>query len=341
MKNILLSTCLYFFISSTVFSQNADSASYYFKKGMEEKDARRFAVAEKNFSKSIAFRQDYAEAYIENGKVNLEMRKIFDAQKNFTRAYELQPSNPEVIKQMTDLYFNNRQFQKAIELAQKCSACPDVDRTLGMCYYQTENYGKAQSYLQKALAKNDKDAEAAYSLGRTFLELENEKNAIPQYQKAIALDPSRNVWMYELGLIYYSQEDYKNALKYFNQATDAGYNKSNDFYENLGFAQIYTGDTENGAKTLNEVLSRKPNNTELLNNIANAMYEVKRYDDALLFFSKLLELNPKDASSLFMAGMVFQKKGEKEKGQKICDKAIEMDPSLARNRQKKDIPMGL
>lgn len=340
MKNILLTTSLYF-ISSVVFSQNADSASYYFAKGMEEKNARRFAVAEKNFSKSIEFRQDCVEAYIENGKVNLEMRKIYDAQKNFTKAYELQPSNPEVVKQMTELYFNNRQFQKAMEFAQKCSTCPDVDRILGMCYYQTEDYGKAQTYLQKAVVKNDKDAESAYTLGRTFLELENEKNAIPQYQKAIALDPSRNVWMYELGLIYYNQSNYKNALKYFKQATDAGYNKSNEFYENFGFAQIYSGDTENGAKTLNEVLIKKPNNKELLNNIANAMYETKRYDDALLFFSKLLELNPKDASSLFMAGMVFQKKGEKEKGEKICDKAIEMDPSLARNRQKKDIPMGL
>ena len=340
MKTLLLTTSLYFF-SSAVFSQHADSASYYFKKGIEEKDARRFAVAEKNFNKSIEFRQDYVEAYIENGKVNLEMRKIFDAQKNFTKAYELQPSNPEVVKQMTELYFNNRQFQKAMEFAQKCSSCPDVDRILGMCYYQTEDYGKAQTFLQKAVAKNDKDAEAAYTLGRTFLELENEKSAIPQYQKAITLDPSRNAWMYELGLIYYSQEDYKNALKYFNQATDAGYNKSNDFYENYGFAQIYTGDSDNGVKTLTEVLNKKPNNKELLNNIANAMYDTKRYDDALLYFSKLLELNPKDASSLFMAGMVFQKKGEKEKGQKICDKAIEMDPSLAKNRQKKDIPMGL
>ncbi len=340
MKNLLLTSSLYF-ISSVVFSQNADSASYYFTKGMEEKDARRFAVAGKNFDKSIAFRQDYVEAYIENGKVNLEMRKIYDAQKNFTKAYELQPSNPEVIKQMAELYFNNRQFQKAIEFAQKCIACDDVDRILGMCYYQTEDYAKAQSYLQKAVAKNDKDAEAAYTLGRTYLELENEKNAIPQYQKAIALDPSRNAWMYELGLIYYSQEDYKNALKYFNQATGAGYIKSNEFYENFGFAQIYTGDAVNGVKTLIEVLNKKPNNKELLNNIANAMYDTKRYDDALLYFSKLLELNPKDASSLFMAGMVFQKKGEKEKGKKICDKAIEMDPSLARNRQKKDIPMGL
>ncbi len=340
MKNLLLTSGLYF-ISFAVFSQNADSASYYFTKGIEERDARRFAVAEKNFSKSIEFRQDYVEAYIENGKVNLEMRKIYDAQKNFTKAYELQPDNPEVIKQMAELYFNNRQFQKAMEFARKCSTCPDADRIIGMGYYQTEDYGNAQIYLQKAVAKNDKDAESAYTLGRTFLELENERAAIPNYQKAIAIDPSRNAWMYELGLILYSQGDYKNALKYFNMAADAGYNKSNDFNENYGFAQIYSGDSENGAKTLAEVLNKKPNNKELLNNIANAMYETKRYDEALSYFSKLLELNPKDASSLFMAGMVFQKKGEKEKGQKICDKAIEMDPSLARNRQKKDIPMGL
>ena len=340
MKNISIITILYLF-SSPVFAQNADSAAYYFKKGMEEKEGRRFAVAEKNFSKSIQFKQDNVEAYIENGKVNLEMRKIYDAQQNFEKAYQLQPSNPEVIKQMADLYYNNHQFQKAMEFVQKCTTCENVDRILGMGYYQTEDYGKAQTYLGKAVAKDDKDAESAYTLGRIYIELENEKSAIPQYQKAIALEPTRNNWMYELGLIYYSQEDYKNALKYFGQAADAGYNKTNDYYENYGFAQIYTGDTENGVKTLDDVLKKKPNNKELLNNMANAMYETKRYDDALTYFSKLLELNPKDASSLFMAGMVFQKKGEKEKGQKICDKAIEMDPSLAKNRQKKDMPMGL
>ncbi len=340
MKSLFVTTALYLF-STTAFSQNADSASYYFQKGIAERDSRRFAVAEKNFSKSIEFRPDYLDAYIENGKVNLEMRKIYDAQKNFARAYELQPSNPEVIKQMIYLYFNNRQFQKAMEFAQKCADCPDGARIIGMSYYHTEDYGKAQTYLQKAVAINDKDAESVYTLGLTYLELENEKGAIPQFQKAIDIDPSRNVWIYELGLIYYNQGNYKDALKNFNMATDAGYNKTNDFYENYGFAQIYTGDAENGVKTLTEVLNRKPNNTGLLNNIANAMYETKRYDDALLYFQKLLELNPKDATSLFMAGMVFQKKGEKEKGQKICDKAIEMDPSLTRNRQKKDIPMGL
>jgi hypothetical protein len=39
-----------------------------------------------------------------------------------------------------------------------------------------------------------------------------------------------------------------------------------------------------------------------------------------------------------MMGMSFQKKGEKDRGQQMCDKAIEIDPSLASLRRKKEIP---
>lgn len=340
MKNLTITALLCFFVN-LLFSQNSDSAQYYFKKGSEEAAIGHLAVAAKNFDKAIYLNPGFTEAYLANGKVNASMSRIYEANQNIVKAYELAPSNPEVIKEFTILSFNNHQFQKAIELAQKCTLCTDADRILGMSYYRTEDYGKAADFLQKALSKNDKDAEAAYTLGRTYLELENEKSAIQQYQKAITIDATKGGWMYELGLIYYNQNDYQNALRYFNKAAENGYNKTNDFYENYGFAQIYTGDAENGSKTLNRILERKPNNKELINNIANAMYETKRYEDALVYFQKLLQLNGNDASSLFMTGMTFQKMGQKEKGQKICDKAIEMDPSLARNRQKKDMPVGL
>ena len=327
--------------SCLLFSQINDSAKFYFDQGMQAEKNRLFAVAAKSFEKAILFNKNYSEAYIENGNVNLEMRKVDAALANFLKAFQLQAGGNEITRQLATLYFNNRQFQKAIDFSEKCKDCPDADRIIGVSYYNLEDYGKARNFLQRALSKNSQDAEVAYTLGRTYIELENEKAAIPLYQKAISLEPGRNAWMYELGLIYYSQEDYKNALKYINLAGDSGYNKSNDFYENLGFAQIYTGDINSGIKTLNEVLTRKPNNKELINNMANALYETKHYDTALTYFTKLLDLNPKDAASLYMVGMIFQKKGDKQKGKKMCDKAIEMDPSLAKNRQKKDMPMGL
>ena len=340
MKNLIPTAFLCIF-TNLLFSQSTDSSQYYFQKGLGESALHHFAVAGKNFDKAIQLNPNFTEAYLANGKVNLEMSRIYEANQNFTKAYQLQPANSEVIKGLTNLYFNNRQFQKAIDLAQKCNDCDNTDRILGMSYYHTEDYGKAIQFLLKAISKNGKDGEVAYTLGRTYLELENEKNAIPQFQKAVALEPSKSQWAYELGLIYYNQNDYKSALKYFSLAEENGYHKNNDFYENYGFAQLYTGDAENGLKTLTLILERKPNNTELLNNIANAMYETKRYEAALDYFKRLLDLNPKDANSLFMAGMTFQKMGQKEKGQKICDNAIAMDPSLARNRQKKEMPMGL
>jgi tetratricopeptide (TPR) repeat protein len=337
----LLFIVFFSLITGISFCQNKDSAQFYFKKGVEENTAKLYAVAAKDFDKAIHFNPDFTEAYIANGKANLSMRIIGKAQENFAKAYELDPKNNEVIYQLATLTFNNRQFQKAIDLAQKCVNCDNASYILGMSYYNLEDYGKAEKYLKDALSKNDKNAEAAYTLGHTYLELENEKSAISQYQKAVELEPTRSQWSYELGLIFYNQNDFKSALKYFDLAVNNGYNKTNDYFENYGFAQIYSGDSENGIKTLNTVMERKPNNKELLNNIAHALYETKKYNEALNYFQKLLDLNPKDAQSLFMCGMVLQKTGQKEKGQKICDNAIAIDPSLNKYRQKNEMPAGL
>src|SRR5690349_25004872 len=118
MKNLLitLGCCLAAHLS---FSQSTDSSRFYFNNGIEENNARLYAVAAKDFDKAIKLNPNFIEAYIANGKANLEMRRIFDAVNNFSRAYELDPKNNEVIKELTSLYFNNRQFQKAIEFAEK------------------------------------------------------------------------------------------------------------------------------------------------------------------------------------------------------------------------------
>lgn len=339
MKSLLITLPAILF-ASVSFCQNTDSAQFYFNKGTEANTAKLYAIASNNFDKAIHFNPHFIQAYIENGKVNLSMRVIGKAWENFSKAYELDPKNNDIINELATLSFNNRQFQKAIDLVQKCMNCTNSSRILGMSYYNLEDYGKAEKYLKDAVNKNAKDADAFYTLGRTYLELEDEKSAMEVFKKAIELTP-KSQWIYELGLICYNENDYKDAVKYFESAAESGYNKSNDFNENYGFAQLYSGDTENGIKTLNLVLDRKPNNKELLNNIANALYETKKYQEALDYFTRLLNINPKDARTLYMAGMTFQKLGQKEKGQKLCDDAISLDPSLRRYRQKNEMPAGL
>lgn len=340
MKSALFTITIYLLPMGS-FCQDIDSAQFYYNRGLQEKSEKLYAMASKNFENAIRWNPHLVDAYLANGRVNLEMSRIYAASQYFTKANQLEPGNHEIIKELSSLYFNAGQYQKAIDFAIECNDCDNANRILGISYFNLGDYANAEKYLKIALTDNEEDAASTYALARTYLELENEKQVVPLFLKAIALNPKNSQWLYELGMIYYTQNDYRNALQYFDMAASNGYTKSNDFLENYGFAQLYTGDVKNGIETLNTILERKPNNRELLNNIAYAMYDTKKYNEALDYFKKLLDLNPKDASSLFMAGLAFQKLGQKQKGQSICESAIAMDPSLAGHRQKKELPAGL
>src|SRR5690606_30434084 len=121
---------------------------------------------------------------------------------------------------------------------------------------------------------------------------------------------------------------------YINMAGENGYRQSNDFNENLGYAYLYCGEFEKGEKLLMDLWART-NRKEIFRDIAEACYKQTKYDKSLEYCQKLMEMDMQDAKALYQAGLCFQKKGEKSRGQQMCDKAIDMDPSLASMRQKK------
>jgi len=170
--------------------------------------------------------------------------------------------------------------------------------------------------------------------------MEQYKSAVPYYTKAVLLNPEKNTWVYELGMLHYTLNDYKNAVTYFNKAAEKGYPQKNDFVENLGYAYIYSGQFNEGEQLLLGLIEKKPGDTELLRDMAEAYFNTKMYDKSLGYCQKLIELNANDGKALYQAGLCFQKKGNKDKGQAMCDKAIEMDPTLNSMRQKQNT-MGL
>jgi tetratricopeptide (TPR) repeat protein len=339
MKYILTAVTVLFSVAA--IAQSTDSAQYFYQKGLEEKTARRFLMASKAFELAIKLDPKLTAAYIENGYVNLEMRKTDPAIINFAKARELDPQNQTAIKELMELYYNYRQYPKAIEMAQLCKDCTNSAKITALSYFQQEDYGKAEKALLAQILKTPNDAELNYTLGRSYLEMEQEKNAIFYYEKAVHIDSTRSTWYHELGLLYYTINDYKNAVIIFNKAAAAGFTPSNDFMENLGFSYIYSGEVEKGEKLLMEVLAKKPGNKDLLRDIADAYYQLKNYDKSLEFLQKLLEMDMKDAQALYQAGQCFIKKGEKDRGQAMCDKAIELDPSLSKMKKQKQMGVGL
>jgi tetratricopeptide (TPR) repeat protein len=336
MKNHL--TAILLVLSAQAVAQTTDSSTYFFNKGVEEKNAKKYLVASRNFDKAIKQNPKYTAAYLENGFTHLQMRKTDFAIQNFVKANELEPENKVAIKELMDLYFSYRQYAKAVEFAQKCKDCEGVDKVVAISYYQQEDYGKAEKALLSFVAKNPADAEVNYTLDRTYMEMEQGQKSILYYEKAVQIDTTRSNWFNELGILCYSMNAFKKAALYFNKAAATGIIQTNDFNENLGYSYIYSGEFAKGEKILLDLMARKPGNNDIIRDIAQAYYDQKLYDKSLEFCQMILEKDLNDAKALYQAGMCFQKKGQKDKGQSMCDKAIQLDPSLA--SKKRQMPMG-
>ena len=333
MKNLFTLSLL--MLSVNVFSQTSDSAVTFYQKGLEEKTAKRWLVASTYFDHAIKLNSNFTDAYLENGYVNLEMRKTDAAKQYFIKVNELDPGNPKAGKELMELYFAYHQYQNTIDFAAKCKSCANADKYTALSYYQLEDYVTTEKLLLKLIQKNPADAELNYTLGRTYVEMELEKKAIPFYTKAVQLDPSKGTWFFELGLLLYNTGNFKNAIVYFNNATEKGFPESLAFNENLGYSYIFNGEFEKGEKLLLSISDKKKGNKDILRDLAKVYFDHKDYDKSLDFCQKLMEMDIKDGKALYMAGMCFQKKGQKERGQQMCDKAIEIDPELNSLRQKK------
>ena len=324
-------------ITSPIFSQT-DSAEYFFQKGLQEKQNGRRLESLKNFEKAQKFAAPSKELIAELASAYLDLRKYFQAKENFKKLTDMGDESAANYKQLLTLSFNLKQNDDVLNYAAKLKKADPAEKVsyyIGKVNYDMDNYGEAIKQLTIAAKEEPQNAEVPYMIAHSYADMMNYKQAIPYFMKAIELDPSKNYWIYELGLIYYAIHDDKNSLKYIIEAGEKGYNKDNDYLENLGIAYLNTGNLEEGVKILGEILKRKPSDLNILNMIAEAYYYKGKYRDAIEYWDLVMSYDQANASALYMIGMSYQKSGEKEKGIALCDKAIEMDPTLASLKQKR------
>jgi tetratricopeptide (TPR) repeat protein len=329
-------------LSAIVFAQT-DSSTVYLQKGLDEKQKGRVMESYKNFEKAYNFNKNNKQVVSELASALLNLRRYSEARAKYLQLEQMGDHSIDTYRQLMNLSFNLRQFQDAIKYALLVKKADQNEKTanyIAKANYDMENYGEAIKYLGYAAQEDPKNAEIPYLVARSYADMQNYKLAIPNFEKALTLDPNNNRWMYEAALIYYAMNDDKNSLKYFLMAAEKGYKKDNEYLENLAIAYLNNGNTDKGLEILKEALQRRPTDINLLNMIAEANYAARKYDAAIMFWDDILKIDKQNASALYMIGMSYQKKGEKQKGMALCDKAIEMDPSLAALKQKVQMPGG-
>jgi tetratricopeptide (TPR) repeat protein len=318
-----------------------DSADYYLQKGLAEKQNGRRLESLKNFERALRYDVNSKEIVSELSSAYLDLKKYSQAREMFKKLETLGDVSAANYKQLLTLSFQLKQRDDVLVYAgklKKADPSEKVSYYIGRVHYDNDNYGEAIKNLTEAGKEDPTNAEVPYLIAHSYADMMNYKLAIPFFLKAIELKPTESFWTYELGLIYYAMHDDKNSLKYILLAAEKGFKRDNDYLENLGIAYLNVGDLDNGVKILNEILVKKPSDMNLLNMIAEAYYYKGKFQQAMDYWDKILEYDKSDASALYMIGMCYQKKGGKEnaeKGTRLCDAAIQMDPGLSAYRQKK------
>jgi tetratricopeptide (TPR) repeat protein len=342
MKNINILLMLGI-ISNVTYAQT-DSSEFYFKKGIAEKEARRFREAEKHFAKAAGFSPNEAKVQIGWAQALLEQRRYMDAREKYKAAYAIDAKNGEVLEQLATLSLNTRQWADAVTYAKKMQEAKvgnSSNYIIAKSFFEQRNYGECLKYCELAFKEDPKRAETPYIAAHSLVEMSQYKKAAGCFEQAIERDSSKANWMYEAALTFYAIPDDKKAIYWFERAGAKGYPRSSDYLENLANAYLNIKNTEKGLALLKEVEKNKPQDMELLYNIADAYYQTGKYDDAISYWDKALALDKTNANALYMIGLSYQKKGEKEKGQQLCDKAIEMDPKLKNLKEEKKMPGGI
>ena len=339
-KFLFIATALSF--STAIFAQ-ADSSAFYFQKGSDAKSKGHSLMAIQNFEKAYSFNKNDKRTVSELAAGYLGLRHYAQAREKFLQLESMGDKSDSTYRQLTLLSFNARKWDDAIRYAlllKKQNVNEKLAWYIGKSYYEKEDLGNAIRYFGYAAKEDPTNAEIPYTIAKAYADMMNYKEAIPYFLKAIELNPNNARWIYETALIYYAIPDDQNALKYLLLAGDKGYKKDNEYLQNLATAYVNAGKPEEGIALLKEALERRPTDINIINMLAESYYDSKKYDESISYYDKLLQIDSKNAEALYMMGMCFQKKGEKQKGMAMCDKAIQMDPGLQSLKQEKKMPGG-
>ena len=235
-----------------------------------------------------------AQAYSNLGVIATQNNQLYDAIENFTVAYRWKPAFPNLSRNLGIVTFRAGDHKKAIEpLTRHLESNPQdilIRKMLGSSHYLTNNYAKSVEVLKPVEAMLASDPELGFFYGISLVRVERVNEAIPFFVRLSAA----------------SQEN-APALSYAAQ----------------GF--MIAGDYNRAVKEFERVLVLAPGTPKANYFIGQSLIRLNRVADAEKFFSRELEINPRDALSKYhLALTLIERKIETDRAVKNLEEAISL-----------------
>lgn len=228
----------------------------------------------------------------------------------YKEAIKLDPASSYVAEELSELYVQVGQYQKAIAeaedllkqnpnnlnarriLARIYSRMIGGDQPNGNGRVNTEMLRQAVEQYKKIIEVDPKDEESLSMLARLYRGSQEKDLAEQTYRKLLALDPNSEDALTGLAAVYADRGDLPGAIQLLKKAVEKEPNPRTlvtlaEFYETLK-------DYSHAADALKQAIPMAQENEALLTALGRDLFAAGRTDEAIESYTELAKANPKE-----------------------------------------------
>ncbi len=283
-------------------------------------------------------------------------KAIFYAQKSI----ELDKNNIDAACVLAKCYIENKDYDKIEELYKNTPNAHVSSIFLGIYAYKKfadKNYNAAIEFFSKALELDETNEILYFNLAESYMQIGWLNEAEVIVKKGLALNENNVNLRLSLANIYYMGKEYDktlltlafvnelepeniemNLLYAYTYGNQNNFAKANEYAKKLegkvdssvidcSFARIYynLGQKEKAYEIFDDVISRNPDNIEILADKADHLIYDKEYEKALEIYDKILEINPNYVDAYYEKSIICYRAGNKEDALNYAKIAVEND----------------
>lgn len=196
-----------------------------------------------------------------------------------------------------------------------------------------EEYGRAIAPLKRALELDDSNARCWARLGKAYRQLDRLEESLEACHRAAALAEQQPWAWSELGATLEGLGRHVDALDAYRKAVELSDDPFYTYKQTDLLSQI--GKNQTACELLEAALQREPDNAQLWGKYGQALRRMRRLDEALVAYSRAIDLDALDAWAWGGRGLTLGEFGKHGEALESFDKALALnqeDPWLWYNR---------
>lgn len=258
---------------------------------------RNYGAAKNYFLKILSIQPNSEYANLNLGRVFISEANYTEAQRFIMKAINLNPNNAEAWGELGVTHTNRNELEQSI-FCYKNSIIIDSSSALiwsylGKNYLEMKKIDSAKFCFERSLSRDSSILQTWLGLGKVYYLMHNKKEAFAHFNRTVLYDKNYQLGWYNLGVFYSDYEEYEKAEQCFMKVISIGtffmYNE--DLYKYLGLVHIKLRNFKAGIKDYEKVIQLNPKDAKTLYNIS-CLYSIQRdKEKALKSLASAIRLN--------------------------------------------------